>query len=180
MTYFTDIGNVYIADRGNNRICKVTVSTGVISTIAGTISASYSGDNGAATSAALNSPHGVALDSSGRIILYYIICVITFCVLPYLTFISVVGNVYIADTTNNRIRRVMISTGIISTIAGSSTSGSYNGEGHATSATLNYPYGVALDSSGMDLALFDFIPFSPLIKLLYSSLYFTINYFFPF
>ena len=62
------IGNVYIADGNNNRIRKVTVSTGIISTIAGAGSASYSGDNGAATSASLNYPSGVALDASGRIL----------------------------------------------------------------------------------------------------------------
>ena len=62
----SNIGNVYIADYGNNRIRKV--STGIISTIAGTGTASYSGDNGAATSATLNYPAGVALDASGRIL----------------------------------------------------------------------------------------------------------------
>lgn len=56
---------------------------------------------------------------------------------------------YIADSSNHRIRKVAVSTGIITTIAGSSTSGSYSGDdGQATSALLNYPYGVALDSSG--------------------------------
>ena len=59
---------MYIADTDNNRIRKVTVSTGIISTIAGTGSASYSGDNGAATSATLDYPYGVAVDASGRIL----------------------------------------------------------------------------------------------------------------
>ncbi len=59
-------GNVYIADTDNNRIRKVTVSTGIITTIAGNGGASYSGDNGSATSAALYSPYGLALDSSGE------------------------------------------------------------------------------------------------------------------
>ena len=59
---------MYIADTYNNRIRKVTVSTMIISTIAGTGTASYSGDNGAATSATLNYPFGVALDASGRIL----------------------------------------------------------------------------------------------------------------
>ena len=59
---------MYIADTRNHRIRKVTVSTGIITTIAGTVSASYSGDGGAATSAALYGPHGVALDASGRIL----------------------------------------------------------------------------------------------------------------
>ena len=64
----SNIGNVYIADSNNNRIRKVTVSTGIITTIAGSsTSGSYSGDNGAATSATLNIPK-VALDASGRIL----------------------------------------------------------------------------------------------------------------
>ena len=62
----SNIGNVYIADTFNNRIRKV--STGIISTIAGTGSTTYSGDNGAATSATLYWPSGVALDASGRIL----------------------------------------------------------------------------------------------------------------
>ncbi len=60
---------MYIADRANNRIRKVTVSTGIITTVAGTGTASYSGDNGPATSAALNLPRGVALDASGTYLL---------------------------------------------------------------------------------------------------------------
>ena len=60
-----NIGNVYIADRYSSRIRKVTVSTGIIATIAGSGTSSYSGDNGPATSAALYEPFGVALDASG-------------------------------------------------------------------------------------------------------------------
>jgi uncharacterized alkaline shock family protein YloU len=116
------LGNIYIADQSNSRIRKVTVSTGIISTIAGTGTQSYSGDNGPATSATLNYPHGVVLDTA--------------------------GNVYIADTYNFRIRKVTISTGIITTFAGTGTA-SYSGDnGPATSATLYYPSGVAVDSAG--------------------------------
>ena len=61
---------MYIADTVNNRIRKVTVSTGIITTIAGTGSTTFSGDNGAATSATLQYPIGVALDASGRILYY--------------------------------------------------------------------------------------------------------------
>ena len=64
----SNIGNVYIVDTNNNRIRKVTVSTGIITTIAGTGASSYSGDNGAATSATLSYPIGVAVDVSGRIL----------------------------------------------------------------------------------------------------------------
>ncbi len=62
---FLPSGNVYIADFGNNRIRKVTVSTGIITTYAGTGTASFSGDGGAASSATLYAPFGVAVDSSG-------------------------------------------------------------------------------------------------------------------
>ena len=64
----SNIGNVYLADTYNHRIRKVTVSTGIIITISGTGTSSYSGDNGAATSAALYLPHKVAVDASGRIL----------------------------------------------------------------------------------------------------------------
>ena len=63
-----NIGNVYIGDTHNQRIRKVTVSIGVITTIAGTGTYDYFGDNGAATSAAFRFPYGVALDASGRIL----------------------------------------------------------------------------------------------------------------
>ncbi len=63
--FLSILGNIYIADSGNNRIRKATVSTGIISTVAGTDSDTYSGDNGAATSAGL-SAYGVTLDSSGE------------------------------------------------------------------------------------------------------------------
>ena len=64
----SNIGNVYICDTLNNRIRKVTVSTGIITLIAGTGTTSYSGDNVAATSATLSYPYGVAVDASGRIL----------------------------------------------------------------------------------------------------------------
>ncbi len=116
-------GNIYIADCSNHRIRKVTISTGLISTIAGTGSSSYSGDNGAATSASLHTPWGITLDSA--------------------------GNVYIGDTYNHRIRKVTVSTGIITSIAGNGGTGGFSGDnGPATSASLYYPRGVTLDSSG--------------------------------
>ncbi len=71
VSYDSIIGNVCIGDSNNNRIRKVTVSTGVITTVAGTGSASYGGDNGQATSAGLNYPRGVALDTSGNYFYLY-------------------------------------------------------------------------------------------------------------
>ena len=114
------VGNIYIADTSNNRIRKVTVG-GIISTIAGTGIAGYSGDGGPATSARLNTLLDVAVD--------------------------LVGNVYIADAFNERTRKVTVD-GIISTIAGTGIAG-YNGDGiQATSAKLDRPRGVAVDSAG--------------------------------
>ena len=68
LIYSTNIGNVYIADSCNHRILNVTVSTGIITLIAGTGAQGSSGDFGAATSATLNYPYGVAVDASGRIL----------------------------------------------------------------------------------------------------------------
>ena len=139
---------MYIADRLNHRIRKVTVSTGIITTIAGTGTATYGGDGGPATSATLNFPIGVALDTSG--IQYTNNSKHIFYLLSY------IGNVFIGDQHNNRIRKVTVSTDIISTIAGSSTSGGYSGDGGAaTSAMLHYPVGVALDSSGTPFTIVD-------------------------
>jgi hypothetical protein len=123
-----------------------------VSTVAGTGSASYSGDNGAATSAALNSPFGVGVDVSGRQLRKHY--VYSFCLhsvsISYLTLwpFCALGNVYIADRYSYRIRKLTVSTGIISTIAGTG-SASYTGDNvAATSAALNNPQGVAVDSSG--------------------------------
>ena len=113
-------GNLYIADEGNNRIRKVTPS-GIISTVAGTGTAGYSGDGGAATAAAINSPWAVAVDST--------------------------GNMIIADRANNRLRRVNTS-GIITTIAGNGTAGFAADGSVATSSMICTPEGVVLDASG--------------------------------
>jgi len=111
-------GNLYIADGGNHRVRKL--SNGTITTVAGNGTAGFAGDNGAATSAELNDPVGVAVDSS--------------------------GNLYIADAGNNVIRKV--SNGIITTFAGNNTLGYTGDGGAATSAELNNPVGVAVDSAG--------------------------------
>ena len=115
---------MFIADYFNNRVRKVTVSTGIITTFAGTGTNSYSGDGGAATAAALYYPQGVTFDATG-------------------------SNLYIADRYNHRIRKVVMSTGIITTIAGSGGTGSYSGDnGPATAATFYDPLQVTLDTAG--------------------------------
>jgi sugar lactone lactonase YvrE len=115
-------GNIYISDLSNNRVRKVDVSTGIISTLAGNGTAGFSGDGGPATSASLNGPFGVAVDNS--------------------------GNIYIAETNNHRIRKVTVSTGTISTISGTGV-GTYNGDGiPATSASLSQPIALTVDATG--------------------------------
>ncbi len=137
-----DVGNVYIADSFNHRIRKVTVSTDIITTIAGVGTSSYSGDNGAATSAALNYPCGVALDLSGTSYIQIIFSTKIFI-------FTHTGNVYISDTDNHRVRKVTTSTGVITTVAGTGAN-SYNGDNiAATSATLYYPRNIDVDVIGI-------------------------------
>ena len=113
-------GNIYIADRDNSKIRMVN-SAGIITTFAGTGVAGSSGDGGAATSAQLHGPTGVTVDNN--------------------------GNLYIVDPNNRKIRMVT-STGIMTTFAGTGVAGSSGDGGKATSAQLNGPSGVGTDSSG--------------------------------
>ncbi|HEY3348104.1 MAG TPA: Ig-like domain-containing protein [Nitrospirota bacterium] len=113
-------GNLYFADSKNNRVRKITPE-GVISTIAGNGTAGYSGNGGQAASAALNHPMAIAVDAS--------------------------GNIYIADTLNNCIRKVD-AQGTIKTVAGTAAAGFAGDGGPAVSAMVNHPSGVALDLSG--------------------------------
>ena len=121
----------------------------IITTVAGTGTASFSGDNGAATSATLNNPMGVTLDSSGILSAHH----------PNLLALIIsllLGNIYIADTINNRVRKVTASTGIITTIVGTG-SASYSGDnGQASSAALKYPHGLTLDSIGTSIRYYFF------------------------
>lgn len=116
-------GNLFLADPSSCVIRKITASTGIISTVAGAAgSCGYSGDGGPGTSAKVNAPYGVAVDRF--------------------------GNVFIADTSNCVIRKVASSNAQISTVAGTGSCGFSGDGGLATSAQINQPYGVAVDSSG--------------------------------
>jgi sugar lactone lactonase YvrE len=112
-------GNLYISDRDNHRIRKV--SGGIITTVAGTGVQGYSGDGGQATSAQINSVYGIALDAQ--------------------------GNLYLADYGGNRVRKVS-SSGTISTVAGTGVAGFSGDGGQATSAQVSGPIGVAVDPQG--------------------------------
>ena len=120
--------NVYIAEYGNQKIRMIS-SAGIITTIAGTGTAGSTGDGGPATSALLSSPRGVSVDSN--------------------------GNVLIADTANNKIRKISTS-GIITTIAGTGTAGSTGDGGRATSALLSVPFGIAVDTNGDNVYIADY------------------------
>ncbi|MEO8100167.1 MAG: IPT/TIG domain-containing protein [Acidobacteriota bacterium] len=113
-------GNILFADTFNHRIRRITTD-GNIATFAGTGQPNFMGDGGKATDAALYYPQSIALDSA--------------------------GNLYIADTYNHRIRKVS-PAGIMTTVAGSIGAGYRGDNGPATSASLNYPRGVAVDASG--------------------------------
>ena len=112
--------NLYVADAGNNRI-RMIAPNGVITTIAGNGGGGFAGDGGMAVNASLNIPSDMAVDSA--------------------------GNLYIADSGNNRIRRVN-AAGIITTLAGINGNGFSGDGGPPAQAMLNFPWGVALDLSG--------------------------------
>ena len=134
-----ETGNLFIADSGNHRIRKVDIKSHVISTVAGTGKPGFSGDGGLAIHAELNQPRSIALDKT--------------------------GNLFIADTENDRIRRVDAQTGMIATVAGSGQDegldeeklgdwlkfalGNPLGDGKkATKAILSEPSDVKLDVAG--------------------------------
>jgi sugar lactone lactonase YvrE len=114
-------GDLYISDTLNNRVRKVTAATGNIAAYAGTGTGGYTGDGGAATSARLSGPQGLVLSS---------------------------GDLYVADTVNNVIRKVTVATGTITTFAGTGTAGSTGDGGAAASATLNAPQAIDVSSAG--------------------------------
>ncbi|MGO4515094.1 Ig-like domain repeat protein [Terriglobus sp. 2YAB30_2] len=114
-------GNLYISDTKNQRIRKVS-SNGTISTIAGTGMAGFSGDGAAATLAMISLPTAIAVDSS--------------------------GNIFFADSNNNRVREIVTASGTIQTVAGNGEQG-YSGDGGAaTGASLDSPEGISVDASG--------------------------------
>jgi molecular chaperone DnaK len=114
-------GNLFVADVGNHRIARIDAS-GSVTTVAGTLArGGPAGDGGPATAAQLNSPYAVAVDKD--------------------------GNLYIADTKNNRIRKV-VKTGTITTIAGTGSAGFGGDGGPASAAALNDPQGIAVGPGG--------------------------------
>ena len=115
-------GNLYIADTMNHRIRKVDAATGIMMHVAGTGQARYSGDGGPAVSAAINEPTGLAVSDEA---------------------------LYIADQSNNRVRRVDLATGIITTVAGDGSAAYSGDQVPATQASLAGPSGLASGGDGL-------------------------------
>lgn len=118
-------GNVYFADRDNFVIRKITAKTGIVTTVAGSAGVyGFAGDGGPALKAKMFNPQGIAVDAA--------------------------GNLFIADTVNNRIRKVAADSGIITTIAGNGPNGPvFSGDnGPAINSYLNQPLGIVVDQAG--------------------------------
>ncbi len=115
-------GNLYVLDMGNARIRKINKLTGIITTVAGNGVSDYTGDNGLAINASINTISGIAFDSQ--------------------------NNLYIADYTNNCVRKVDAVTQFITTIAGTGVEGYSGDNGLATLAKLDHPGDIAIDASG--------------------------------
>jgi hypothetical protein len=118
----TDGTNLYVADTSNHLIRKIVISTGAVTTLAGTGS-SGSTDNSTGTSASFFDPREITTDGT---------------------------NLYVADTKNNLIRKIVISTGAVTTLAGTGSMGSANGTG--TSASFYYPQGITTDGTNLYVA----------------------------
>jgi hypothetical protein len=108
----TDGTNLYVADGSNHLIRKIVISTGAVTTVAGT-AGSYGSADGTGTSASFSSPSGITTDGT---------------------------NLYVAERSNHLIRKIVISTGVVTTLAGTGSVGSANGTG--TSASFNFPRGM--------------------------------------
>jgi len=162
-------GNLYVADTGNYRVCKI--SNGVITTVAGNGTPGFSGENGPASSVQLAGPTGVAVDSEGALYVAdegrirkvsngFITTVAgggtslsdnvpatSAQMNPNGVAVDSAGNLYIADVGSNRIRKVSTS-GVLTTVAGNGTPGFSGDGGPATSASLHYPGSIAVNSAG--------------------------------
>ena len=150
-------GNLYVADQNNQRIRKIVVATGVVSTLAGS-TAGYA--DGAGTAAQFNFPNGVAVNGSGNVyvndgnsVIRKIVVatgVVSTIIANFNTPNGVAvdgsGNVYVADQGNAVIYKIVVATGVIITLAGNGTFG--NADGPSLAAQFSYLLGLTVDGSG--------------------------------
>jgi len=171
-------GNLFIADTVNNVVRRVDVSSHIITTIAGTGTSGYTGDSGLATSAQLHGPRELAINGAGDLFICdwqnRVIRRVDHATQNITTYagdgtvnfadggaatatgldnpigiaVDGSGNLYIADMSHFRVRRVDAGTGNISTVAGVGTQGHTGDGGAATAAELEFPHGLAFDGSG--------------------------------
>ena len=119
----TDGTNLYVADMSNNRIRKIVIATGAVTTVAGDGAPAYA-DNTTGTLAEFNQPYGIATDGT---------------------------NLYVGDTSNHRIRKIVVATGAVTTVAGDGMQG-YADNPTGTLAEFNYPKGITTDGTNLYVA----------------------------
>src|SRR5206468_3328744 len=158
-------GNVLIVDLGHNRIRRVDVVTGVITTVAGGGKGGILdnfGDGGLASGATLSHPQGVSLDGAGNVLIAdtnhnrirrvdattHIITTVAGANRPVRALADAMGNLFITESIGNRILRMDATSGIITIVAGTGAYGYAGDNGPATSATLANPYGINVDRAG--------------------------------
>ncbi len=122
--------NLYVADKNNHNIRRIVIATGVVTTLAGSTTGVAGNADGTGTAATFNTPTGIAIDSSST-------------------------NLYVATRSGNNIRKIVIATGVVTTLAGSTTGAAGNANGTGTAATFNAPGGLAVDSTGTNLYVAD-------------------------
>ena len=123
----TDGTNLYVTDMRNNKIRQIVIATGVVSSLTGTLSAAMGtgAADGAGASATFNYPYGITTDGT---------------------------KLYVADNNNSSIRQIVITTGAVTTLAGSLTSATGAADATGTTATFNYPCGITTDGSSLYVA----------------------------
>jgi len=170
----TDGTNLYVADSNNHLIRKIVISTGVVTTVAGVAGSTGSADNTTGTSASFNYPSGITTDGTNLYVAETSNHLIRKIVISTGVVTTVAGtgssgsangtgtsasfdnpneittdgtNLYVADSNNHLIRKIVISTGVVTTLAGTGSSGSANGTG--TSASFNAPNGITTDGTNL-------------------------------
>jgi hypothetical protein len=170
----TDGTNLYVADSNNHLIRKIVISTGVVTTVAGVAGSTGSADNTTGTSASFNYPSGITTDGTNLYVAETSNHLIRKIVISTGVVTTVAGtgssgsangtgtsasfdnpneittdgtNLYVADSNNHLIRKIVISTGVVTTLAGTGSSGCANGTG--TSASFNAPNGITTDGTNL-------------------------------